>query len=143
MSERYDYGRLFLLWHIEELFAMCRTEIAYPASAKAEVGGSEAQMLHGYGDVDVAVALSILAHPLLIVEDRRNDIHRGSGKPFPVVALTQLALAFLALDDAEAPWLLIYGRRCEAHTFLYILQLLFADSLRGVISAAVTVFYNL
>lgn len=143
MSERYDHGWLFLLWHIEEFLAMCRTEIAYPTSAETEFCGSKTQMLYGYGDVDVTVALSVLAHPLLIVEDRGDDIHRGCGEPFPVVAFTQFALAFLALNDAEAPGLLVYGRWCEAHAFLYILQLLFTYSLRGVISAAVTVLDNL
>ena len=113
MSERYDYGWLFLLWHIEEFLAMCRTEIAYPASAETEFRGSEAQMLYGDGDVDVAVTLAVLANPLLIMENGCDDIHRSCGKPFPVVAFAQLALAFLALDDTEAPRLLINSRWCK------------------------------
>jgi hypothetical protein len=143
MSERYDYGRLFLLWHIEEFLAMCRTEIAYPASAETEFRGSEAQMLYSDGDVDVAVTLAVLANPLLIMENGCDDIHRSCGKPFPVIALAQLTLAFLALDDTEAPRLFIYCGRCKTHTFLYILKLLVANSLRGIIPAAVSAFNDL
>jgi hypothetical protein len=125
MSERYDYGWLFLLWHIEEFLAMCRTEIAYPASAETYCGGCKTQMLYGNGDVDVTMTLTVLAHPLLIVEDRCDDIHRCCSEPFPVIAFTEFALAFLALNDAEAPRLFVYGRWCEAHTFLDILKLFY------------------
>jgi hypothetical protein len=142
MSERDYYGRFFLFRHIEEFLAMCRSEIAHPASTESQFGSSKTQMLNGNGDIDVTVALSVLAYPLLIVEDRCDDIHWGCSEPFPVIAFTEFVLAFLALNDAEAPRLFVYGRWCEAHTFLDILKLLVADCLCGVVSAAITVFYD-
>ena len=132
-----DDGRLFCIGHLEEFVTVLGVEVTNPAGAKPLLCCSEAKMLHGNGDIDVAVRLAICSHPFLFMQDRGEDIERRIVEPRALVAGLKLLPAFLAADDAELPRLPVHGRRSKTHTLLEVRDFLFLYRLRKV--AATTV----
>lgn len=57
-------GGLFGLRQVEEFLAFYGVEVADPAGGQSLFRGSQAEMLHCYGDVDVAVVLAVCPSPI-------------------------------------------------------------------------------
>ena len=80
--------------------------VAYLTRAEPTVSSSEAEMLHGNTEVDVAMILVVVrAHPSVIEALEAQHEHRNVGEPRTVVTLSYLLLAFIRRYNQELPWL--------------------------------------
>ena len=105
-------------------------EVAYPAGAQTALGGSQAEMLGGYGEVYVAVGVAVFgAHPVFFRVLQTDDVEWGSGKPFAVVASAQTGFGVIALHDDKVPRLAVAGRGSHAHTLHDVVEVGLGDSL--------------
>ena len=105
-------------------------EVAYPAGAQTALGGSQAEMLGGYGEVYVAVGVAVFgAHPIFFRVLQTDDVEWGSGKPFAVVASAQTGFGVIALHDDKVPRLAVAGRGSHAHTLHDVVEVGLGDSL--------------
>lgn len=69
--------------------------VAYLTRAEPTVSSSEAEMLHGNTEVDVAMVLVVVcAHPRVIRTFEAQHEHRHVGEPRSVIALPHLFFAW-------------------------------------------------
>lgn len=120
ITYRDDGDGLFRLRHLEKLMATLGVEIADPTCAKPLLGGCQTEMLHGDGDVDIAVRLAVSTNPFLFMQKRGKNIQRGFAKPRTRVARLKLFPTLRAADDAEFPRLAIHRRWGEPHTLFEV-----------------------
>ena len=137
-----DDGGFLCLRHLKEFVATLGIEVADPAGAKPLLCGSEAKMLYGNGDIDVAVRLTVGAHPFLFMQDRGEDIQRSLVEPRARIARLELLPSFLAADDAELPRLPVHRRRSKPHTLLEVCNFLFLYRFVKIRATAVAVTYG-
>lgn len=132
VTKWYEGRRFDIVWQFKELATEGSIKVADPTGAQALFGGSQTEMFHGNGDVDVAMWLAISTDPFLVMLDGSDDVHGSGIEPVAIVALLQLGSLFSAVDNAELPWLAVYGRRRKAHTLQHIINFL-ALNIAGLI----------
>ena len=137
IAKWYDDDRLFVPGHLEQFVTSFGIEVADPARAKSLLGGCQTKMLHRDGDVDVAVRLAILAHPLLFMKQGGKNIQRGFGEPRTCVAGLKLCPTLLTANDAELPGLPVHSRRSKPHTLLEVRDFIILHRLVEVTTTAV------
>ena len=114
----------------KQLAGESHIEVAYPAGAQTALGGSQAEMLGGYGEVYVAVGVAVFgAHPVFFRVLQTDDVEWGSGKPFAVVASAQTGFGVIAFHDDKVPRLAVAGRGSHAHTLHDVVEVGLGDSL--------------
>ena len=129
VADRDDGDRLHLGVG-KQLAGESHVEVAYPAGAQTALGGSQAEMLGGYGEVYVAVGVAVFgAHPVFFRVLQTDDVEWGSGKPFAVVASAQTGFGVIALHDDKVPRLAVAGRGSHAHTLHDVVKVGLGDSL--------------
>lgn len=116
--------------HGKKLLDECHIEIAHPTRAKSLLGGSQTQMLRGYGHIDVAMWLVVVGtYPLATSVAKTDDIHGRRGEPTAVVALAQTSLGHFGTYYEKLPRLPVAGRRSQAHSLKHSVQLPVVDRL--------------
>ena len=101
----------------KQLAGESHVEVAYPAGAQTALGGSQAEVLGGYGEVYVAVGVAVFgAHPVFFRVLQTDNVEWGSGKPFTVVASAQKGFGVTAFHDDKVPRLAVAGRGSHAYT---------------------------
>lgn len=76
------------------LFSLLR-QLSYPTRAEPTVSSSEAEMLHGNTEVDVAMVLVVICtYPSVIQTFEANHEHRHVNQPRTVVSLPLLILCY-------------------------------------------------
>lgn len=131
------------LGHPEQLVATVGVEVAYPAGAKPLLGGCKAEMLHGDGDIDVAMRLAVGTHPFLFVQHGSKDVERRFVEPRTCITRLKLFPTLLAANDAELPGLLIHGRRSQLHTFLDVCHFLLLYRFAEICTATIAPIYDI
>ena len=129
MTDRNDDHRLEVspLALLEILVHLLRVVIANPASTQTSFSSTQAKVLSGNGNIDVAVRFVVLlAHPVLLLVAHSHDIHRSGLKPLSIIALLELSLRLIRLHHQPLPWLLVASRRSHAHALQHILQIILA-----------------
>ena len=124
---------MYFIGQVQGLVRGFHIEIAHPASAEAHRGCGKANMLGGYGAINVGVVLAIvLAGPRRIGVDTHRNYGWSLSEPCIVVAFAQLGPRLSARCHDEFPGLAVHCRGCEARTFEHIIQFL-ALNLAGLI----------
>ena len=135
-------GRLFGLRQVEELLAFHGIEVADPAGGQSLFRGSQAEMLHCYGDVDVSIVLAVSPYPFLVVQYGGDDVERCRLEPLTGIALLQPGLFIVATDDMESPWLLVDRRRGVSHALHDVVDFLLLHVAGLIVPAAVAVLHK-
>ena len=106
MTDRNDNDRLEVspLALLEILVHLLRVVIANPASTQTSFSSTQAKVLSGNGNIDVAVRFVVLlAHPVLLLVAHSHDIHRSGLKPLSVIPLLVLSLRLIRLHNKQYP----------------------------------------
>ena len=129
ISDGDDDDRFLRVRHLEEFVAALSIEITNPTGAEPLLCSSQAKMLHSDGNIDIAVWLAVGTNPLLLMEQRSQDVKRCFVEPRARIAGLKFLPTLLTADNTELPGLTVHSRWCQTHAFLDILQLLFFNRL--------------
>ena len=139
MADRNDDKRFPLFGRIDGGAKDVWIEIAYPASAKSQLGGSKADVLGGDSDVDVGgIVLVVAAVPSLGAIAKDDDSSRRLTNPVAVVAVPELRECVLLGDDHKLPRLAVASRRSKACALKHAKYMLLIDRLLRIVTTRET-----
>ena len=126
--------------HGNDFVELVDVEVAHPAGAKALLGGCQAEVLDGNGQVNVGMGLGVIAAcPALCLGLHAEDDGRDVVYPVAVVGLLDTCKEFglAVVHEDELPGLAVDGRGCKAHTLADVVQLFRLDGTVLILAAAV------
>lgn len=142
VTKWYEGRRFDIVWQFKELATEGSIKVADPAGAQTLLGGCQTEVFYSNGDVNIPMWFAIGTDPFLVMLDGSDDVHGSGVEPVAIVALLQLGSLFSAVDNAELPWLAVYGGRRKAHTLQHIINFLVLNITGQICPTTITSLYQ-